>query len=137
MIEMLIQSLNSYLLLTSMSDTTKNRLLQGSVIAAEMVIIGDVTFQGHLAVEGSIDGSLTGDQATLGAGGQLKGSVNVEKLECHGTLQGQIISSHLKLSSKARVQGTITANELEMASGATLLGEIVVDRKRNVREDSG
>jgi cytoskeletal protein CcmA (bactofilin family) len=99
-----------------------------------MVITGDVTFQGHLVVEGSIDGSLTGDHATLGSGGQLKGSVDVEKLECHGTLHGQITSSHLTLSSKAHVQGTITANELEMASGATLSGEIVVDRERDVRD---
>ncbi|MBT8333942.1 MAG: polymer-forming cytoskeletal protein [Desulfobacterales bacterium] len=119
-----------------MSDTTKNQSRQGSVISSEMVIIGDVTFQGHLVVEGSIDGSLTGDHATLGVDGQLKGSVNVEKLECHGTLQGEITSSHLQLSNKAHVQGTITANELEMASGATLSGEIVVDRERNVREDS-
>jgi cytoskeletal protein CcmA (bactofilin family) len=117
-----------------MSDTTKIQSRQGSVISAEMVIIGDVIFQGNLVVEGSIDGSLTGDHVMLGADGQLKGSINVEKLECHGTLQGQITSSHLQLSSKAHVQGTITANELEMASGATLSGEIVVDRDYDVRK---
>lgn len=95
-----------------------------SVIADDATITGNVEFIGTLIVEGKLEGDLTGTDVTVQKTGQITGTLNIEALNCHGEIEGNIKAKHIVAHSTAVLTGEIQATTFEMASGARINGQI-------------
>lgn len=104
----------------------KKQKVSGSVIDRDMVISGDVTFQGQMVINGTIEGTLTGDKVVLGSEGVLDGEVQLQELDCNGIARGMIGADRVRVNRTAEVVGTIAARELDMSPGAVFVGDMKI-----------
>ncbi len=96
------------------------RRVPDSHISEEMTITGEIHFRGLLRLDGSVEGSLRGDQLELGATGRFTGEADLQQLNCHGMINGRVNAKRVHLYQTARVAGSLAAEELSMAAGAVL-----------------
>ena len=100
-------------------------------IGASTRINGDVEFSGGMHLEGTINGSVTGERsssATLSVseGGCIEGSVIVQDIMLNGVVKGDIDASHrVEMGEKARVLGNVHYNVIETAVGAQINGKLI------------
>lgn len=107
-------------------DKSTNQNGSGSIIGSGMTITGDVTFEGHLQVEGTIAGSLFGNRAALNRNGYLEGDIQLQELDCHGKIAGMVLSDRLIVRESADISGSIDSQELRIIPGARFVGEMRV-----------
>jgi cytoskeletal protein CcmA (bactofilin family) len=103
-----------------------------SLIGAGTKVVGDVTFEGGLRVDGEIKGnviSASGDQHSslvVSEHARIEGEINVSHLVINGTVIGPVFSSELlELQSHARVTGDVQYNTIEIHLGAVVQGRLV------------
>ena len=103
-----------------------------SLIGAGTKVVGDVTFEGGLRVDGEIKGnviSASGDQHSslvVSEQARIEGEINVSHLVINGTVIGPVFSSELlELQSHARVTGDVQYNTIEIHLGAVVQGRLV------------
>lgn len=103
-----------------------------SLIGAGTKVMGDVTFEGGLRVDGEIKGnviSASGDQHSslvVSEHARIEGEINVSHLVINGTVIGPVFSSELlELQSHARVTGDVQYNTIEIHLGAVVQGRLV------------
>ena len=107
----------------------KNRNNETSLIARGTSIRGDVRFSGALHLDGSIEGSVTGDgedaMFTLSEHGQVNGEIHVPHAVINGHVTGDVhVTVRLELAAQARIDGDLRYHTLEMAAGAQVNGRI-------------
>lgn len=104
-----------------------------TLIGAQVVIRGDVTFSGGLYIEGQVHGTIRaedGAQAvlTLAEHGMIEGEVKVPVVVINGQLSGDVhAAERVELAAHARVQGNIYYRVIEMAAGAMVTGRLIHD----------
>ena len=125
-----------------------------TIIAAGVVVRGDVHFNGNLHLEGRVEGSISADddsQAlfTLSDKGSVAGEINVPQAVINGLVDGDIhCARRLELAANARVRGDVHYVVLEMAAGALVNGRVIheesaprklprPDAETSVEEDAG
>jgi cytoskeletal protein CcmA (bactofilin family) len=109
-----------------------------SILSSDMKIEGDVVSEGDLHVNGSIKGDVVARRLTLGEGGSITGSVEVEVAVIAGNLAGRLTATSATLASTARVVADITHVSLLIEEGAVFEGfSRRVDTIEAVIEDSG
>lgn len=103
-----------------------------SLIGAGTKVVGDVTFEGGLRVDGEIKGnvlSASGEQHSslvVSEHARIEGEINVSHLVINGTVIGPVFSSELlELQSHARVTGDVQYNTIEIHLGAVVQGRLV------------
>lgn len=96
-------------------------------------ILGDSTeYSGRLNFEGTvrIDGRFTGDidsegKLVLGKSAVFDGTIKVNELVVHGTLNGEVIvTGRTILHETAKVTANVATNRLIMEEGAELQGQL-------------
>ena len=109
--------------------TKKQRV--DTLIGASTRINGDIEFSGGLHVEGTINGSVTGDRTSsailsVSEGGCIEGSVIVQDMMLNGLVKGDIDASHrVEMGTKARVMGNVHYTVIETAVGAQINGKLI------------
>jgi cytoskeletal protein CcmA (bactofilin family) len=101
-----------------------------SLIAGGTQIRGDVTFNGRLHVDGSVEGALLGegDNAvlTLSNSARIKGEITAPHVVINGEVNGDVTATQrLELAAGARVEGNVYYKVMEMSAGAQINGKIV------------
>ncbi|HEX7915422.1 polymer-forming cytoskeletal protein [Rudaea sp.] len=101
-----------------------------SLIANGTQIRGDVTFNGRLHVDGSVEGALhgEGDNAvlTLSNSARIKGQITAPHVVINGEVEGDVTATQrLELAAGARVEGNVYYKVMEMSAGAQINGKIV------------
>ena len=101
-----------------------------SLIANGTQIRGDVTFNGRLHVDGSVEGALhgEGDNAvlTLSNSARVKGEITAPHVVINGEVDGDVTATQrLELAAGARVEGNVYYKVMEMSAGAQINGKIV------------
>jgi cytoskeletal protein CcmA (bactofilin family) len=102
-----------------------------TLIGADTVVTGDLDFHGGLHLNGRVVGDIrsgTSGSATLtiGPGGVIEGSVNVDELLLNGTVRGDVTArQRVELGPGAQVDGNVTYGVLEMAAGARVNGRLI------------
>jgi cytoskeletal protein CcmA (bactofilin family) len=103
-----------------------------TLVGQGVEIMGDITFQGGLHLDGRINGNVsTSDEAegtvlVISDRGCVEGDVHVAYAIINGEVIGNVYASEkLELSSKARISGNVEYNLLEMASGAEINGKMM------------
>jgi len=100
------------------------------LIGSRMIVHGDITFSGGLAIEGSVKGTIVSDgpeaQLMLFEKGSVDGEIRAPHIEVDGQVTGDIVASErVKLGASARVRGNVYYKVLEMAAGAQVNGQMV------------
>jgi cytoskeletal protein CcmA (bactofilin family) len=95
-----------------------------SVISEGFSLVGDITAQGVLHVEGMIKGTVTTEAVNIGITGAVEGKIQCTSLQIKGAFVGEARCHELVIASKARVRGTITYETLSIQRGAYVEGEL-------------
>lgn len=85
-----------------------------------MVISGKVESSKSVLLEGVIEGVFIGTDITVAESGTLNGEVECAALYCAGWVEGNIVSSSLKLCKSAQHVGKVTTQKLAIEPGAVL-----------------
>jgi cytoskeletal protein CcmA (bactofilin family) len=80
---------------------------QGTVIAKGLKIVGSVTAEGLVEVNGQIDGELHCTSLVIARGAHVKGTVAAERVVVDGKVEGPIQGKDVILKSQAHVVGDI------------------------------
>ena len=103
-----------------------------TTIGRHLAIKGDVSSDDDLAIEGSVQGSVTvrGALLVIERSGRVHADVRAPRVVVHGAVQGTIAASErLELSSSASVDGSLSANLIAMADGAGFNGRVDMGRR--------
>jgi len=101
-----------------------------SLIGANIVMNGDVSFANGLRIDGRIDGNITGtaeekNLLILSDKGTIVGRVQVHDAIINGQITGDLIVTHfLELQANSRVNGNISYRQLKMDCGAVINGKL-------------
>ena len=109
------------------SGTSSGFLLDSnkpSVISEGFSLVGDITAQGVLHVEGMIKGTVTTEAVNIGITGAVEGKIQCTSLQIKGAFVGEARCQELIIANKARVRGTITYETLSIQRGAYVEGEL-------------
>jgi cytoskeletal protein CcmA (bactofilin family) len=95
-----------------------------SVISEGFSLVGDITAQGVLHVEGMIKGTVTTEAVNIGITGAVEGKIQCSSLQIKGAFVGEARCQELIIANKARVRGSITYETLSIQRGAYVEGEL-------------
>lgn len=99
------------------------RSTQGkTVIGQGFKIMGSVTAEGVVQVNGQIEGDLSCNSLIISPGAKIVGSVTAQQVEVNGTVEGPIHGGDVVLKSKAHVVGDINHQSLTIGKGAYFEG---------------
>jgi len=103
-----------------------------SLVGAGTKVVGDVSFDGGLRVDGEIKGNVTSNSTdqhsmlVVSKHARIEGEVSVSHLVINGTVIGPLFSSELlELQAHARVTGDVQYNNIEINLGAVVQGRLV------------
>lgn len=100
-----------------------------SIIDANMVIKGELLFEGKARIDGSIEGNIQGEHLILSESGKVTGDIQVASLVCHGTLEGNVQANLVAAHTSCRIQGCIKSKTLSVEPGAEINGELKITSK--------
>jgi cytoskeletal protein CcmA (bactofilin family) len=107
---------------------SKNR---GTVIAKGLKIVGTVTAEGLVEVNGRVDGELHCTSLVISRGAHVAGTIAAGRVVVDGTVEGPIQGGDVILKSKAHVVGDIHHQSLSIESGAFFDGRSVHAARAN------
>ena len=93
-----------------------------SVIGDAAVIVGDLTSEGEIEVQGTVEGNIRSRKVIVGEGGQVHGEIVAEAVDIRGAVEGPVVAASVTVARTARVIGHITHRELTIEPGAYLEG---------------
>jgi cytoskeletal protein CcmA (bactofilin family) len=91
---------------------------RGTVIAKGLKIVGSVTAEGLIEVNGQIDGELHCTSLVIARGAHVNGIVAAERVVVDGKVEGPIQGGAVFLKSQAHVVGDIHHQSLAVEKGA-------------------
>lgn len=100
-----------------MTEGTSNQ----NIIAQGTKMVGDVTSQGDLRIDGIIEGNIkTSGKVVVGKSGLIKGTLNGTDAYFEGKFSGKLaLSGTLTLKASAHIEGEVVAGKLAVEPGAT------------------
>jgi cytoskeletal protein CcmA (bactofilin family) len=107
---------------------------KGTVIAQGLKIVGSVTAEGLVEVNGQIDGELHGTSLVIARGAHVVGTIAAQRIVVDGTVEGPIQGGEVILKSKAHVVGDIHHQSLSIENGAYFEGRSMQARRTNGQE---
>ncbi|MHA1536126.1 MAG: polymer-forming cytoskeletal protein [Alphaproteobacteria bacterium] len=94
-----------------------------SIVSKNFSIVGDLTCEDFLQIDGSVEGNIACRQLNVSESGRIKGDIRADTVEMHGTLTGAIDARVLTLSKSSNVVGDIVVQEsLGIEPGASFDG---------------
>ena len=95
-----------------------------SVLAKEMVVTGEISFQGKARFDGTVEGDITGEYLILSDTARVTGNITVTTLVCHGKIEGNVLAEVVTAHATSQIHGILKSQNLTVESGASLEGEI-------------
>lgn len=113
-----------------------------TLIAEGTQVIGDVLFEGHLEVEGTIQGNVAAEEErdallrVLGKG-CVEGEIRAPRIVINGVVNGDVYClKELELAPRGRVNGNVYYSQVEMSAGAEVNGSLThLSEARDKGED--
>jgi cytoskeletal protein CcmA (bactofilin family) len=110
---------------------------RGTVIAEGLKIVGSVTAEGLVEVNGQIEGDLHCTSLIVSPKAQVSGAIQAERVVVNGNVEGPIHGGDVVLRSHAHVVGDIQHHTLEIEKGAYFDGRSVHTGGANGHEAEG
>jgi cytoskeletal protein CcmA (bactofilin family) len=93
-----------------------------SIVAADLHIVGNVTTDGELHIDGRIDGDVEGRSVTVGETGYVDGHIETEDIAIHGLVRGSVRARKVHLIGGCKVVADIIHDTLSIDEGASFEG---------------
>jgi cytoskeletal protein CcmA (bactofilin family) len=93
-----------------------------SIIAADLHIVGNVSTEGELHIDGRIDGDVEGRSVTVGESGYIDGHIETREITVLGIVRGSIRARRVHLVTGSKVVADITHDALSIDEGAAFEG---------------
>jgi cytoskeletal protein CcmA (bactofilin family) len=99
-----------------------------TVIGSRLKIVGDVSGDEDLVVNGRLEGKIRVDRkVVVNAGAEVEGDVQAKSVIIGGRVHGQVMATErAELLPTGRVQGNVHAPRIVMAEGAQIQGRVVM-----------
>ena len=104
---------------------------RGTVIAKGLKIVGSVTAEGLVEINGQIEGELHCTSLVIARGAHINGVVAAERVVVDGKVEGPIRGGEVILKSQAHVVGDIQHQSLAIERGAYFDGRSIHARGAN------
>ncbi len=104
---------------------------RGTVIAKGLKIVGSVTAEGLVEVNGQIEGEIHCTSLVIARGAHVNGTVAAERVVVDGKVEGPIQGGDVLLKSQANVVGDIHHQSLAIERGASFEGRSIKVRPTN------
>jgi cytoskeletal protein CcmA (bactofilin family) len=98
---------------------------KGTIIAEGLKIVGSVTAEGLVEVNGQIEGDLHCTSLIISPKASISGGIQAEKIVVNGRVEGPIVGGDVTLKSRAHVVGDIKHLSLAIETGAYFDGRSV------------
>jgi cytoskeletal protein CcmA (bactofilin family) len=95
-----------------------------TILGSDLMITGDVTADGHLLIDGRIQGGVEARLVTLGRDGEINGRIEADEVILHGLVRGSVHARRVHLVRGCRVFADIHHDVLQIDEGAYLEGAI-------------
>ncbi|MDH3298206.1 MAG: polymer-forming cytoskeletal protein [Gemmatimonadota bacterium] len=97
-----------------------------SIIGPGMKVVGDVSSDGTIRVEGRVDGSVTAAKSVVvGKEGTVKGDIATQDAIIAGTVNGSVAAeSRIELQATCKVQGDIRSRRVKLDEGGQVDGQL-------------
>ena len=95
-----------------------------TIIATGNRFVGDIDVSGQLQVDGTMDGSICAKNTmTIGAKGEMRGSVKGQKVQIAGCFEGEMWCEDLTIYPGGLVSGKVHCRRLTIEPGGSFLGQ--------------
>jgi cytoskeletal protein CcmA (bactofilin family) len=106
----------------------------GTVIGNGLKIVGNVSAEGLVEVNGQIEGDVRCTSLVVSPNAEIVGSITAERVVVNGSVQGPIQGGDVVLKSKAHVVGDIRHQSLTIEKGAYFDGRASQAQGANGRQ---
>ena len=110
---------------------------QGTLIAKGLKIVGSVTAEGLIEVNGEIEGEIHCTSLVISRGAHVNGTVAAERVVVNGDVEGPIKGGDVLLKSQANVVGDIHHQSLAIEKGTSFEGRSIKVRGGNGHSQVG
>lgn len=95
-----------------------------SFIGSEVTIRGNLSGDGDIHLDGTVEGDLACGSLILGSGGRIRGNISVTKATLGGTVEGTVDARTLTVEKTARIQGDLAYESVTIETGAQVDGRL-------------
>ena len=94
-----------------------------SVISNDMDVLGNIICEGHVDIDGSVEGSIKADIVTVRKNGNINGEIFANTVHNFGRIKGMIRSTNVVLFKDCIVEGIIMHENIRIEEGASVDGK--------------
>jgi len=96
-----------------------------SIIGADVRIVGNITTEGEMQIDGRVEGDISCKTLVIGASAHIVGEVKAQTVRIYGEVSGRLAADHVTIGRTGRVTGDICHGSLEIQSGAQVEGHFL------------
>ena len=93
-----------------------------SIVSAELTVDGNLTSNGEVQVDGTVNGDIRCKALIVGIKGSVVGEVTAQTVRMHGSIKGMVRAKSVFLASTARMTGDVEHESLAIEPGAFMEG---------------
>jgi cytoskeletal protein CcmA (bactofilin family) len=93
-----------------------------SIVSQNFRVVGNVTSEGDVQLDGTIDGNLKAKSLVIGQSGSIRGEVKADKVQIQGSVTGPIRARTVEIAKSAKVTGDVFYESLTVETGAVIDG---------------
>jgi cytoskeletal protein CcmA (bactofilin family) len=93
-----------------------------SIISQNFRVVGNITSEGDVQLDGTVDGNLKAKSLVIGTTGAIRGEVKVDKVQVQGSVTGPIRGRTVEIAKTAKVTGDVFYESLTVETGAVIDG---------------
>lgn len=111
-----------------------------SIIGTGMRVVGDITADGVVKVEGTVVGTIrAGRQVLVAKGGEVEGDVIAKEAIIGGEVRGTVVAQErAEIQSSSVIHGDVTCKRLLVQEGGEINGVVRMgEAATDTREDTG
>lgn len=95
-----------------------------SLISADVHIVGTLSAEGEMQIDGKVEGNVRAHRAVVGTSGIIHGEIIADEIVIRGVVNGPIRGRSVQLAAGASVSGDIVHGTIAMETGAAFEGNI-------------
>ena len=95
-----------------------------SFIGSEVTISGNISGNGDLHLDGTVEGDIHCASLILGPGGRIKGNISADKALLAGAVGGTVNARTLVVEKSARISGDLSYESVSIETGAQVDGRL-------------
>ena len=93
-----------------------------SIISQNFRVVGNITSEGDVQLDGTVDGNLKAKSLVIGPSGSIRGEVKADKVQVQGTVTGPLRARTVEIAKTAKVTGDVFYEQLTVETGAVIDG---------------